>query len=149
MSTKTVKGKSKIRRITPTSVLAEEEGTWTNYHGVDLKIGRVNNKVFKKKMLAAQKQGLLPNANDMATMKDTDENVAALAEVVADGLIYNWSNFVVFDEETEESEEVEYSASEAREFLTQDSDAREFVLNFASDMDNFHRDNVKRTLEKS
>jgi len=124
--------------ITPINVEAQNEGTWTDYYGVHLKIGRANNPVFKKIMIkvnAGQElRNEIPDPDDRE-----EENVKILAKSVGEGLLFDWQDH---------PSGAPYSKENSCALMLQDPDCRAFVIAFSNNIENYHRDNVVLTLEK-
>lgn len=121
--------------ITPVDRQAQEEGTWTEYHGVKLKIARATNAKFRRAMIAQRTNFDPEDQSEEADRESTEK----LATAMAEGLLLDWKNHPA---------QVPYSKESARTLLIQDSDARQFVLNFANQVGNFYADRVRKTLEK-
>jgi len=115
-------------KITPTDPKAEEEGVWTDYRGVKLKIARLNNPKFQR----AFKKFTRPYQKEMRKgTLDNDISKEILAKAMAEGLLVDWKDFVVDDQE------IPYSRDAATSLLINDTDCADFVHEFASDLDNF------------
>lgn len=115
-------------RITPVDDSAAQDGTWTDYRGVSLKIARAGNERFSRSFMNASR----PHRKDIernALDNGTAEKI--LCEALAEGILVDWKNFVI------DGEELQYSKANASELMKQDPDCREFVQEFARDLNNF------------
>jgi hypothetical protein len=124
----------KILMITPVDRDAQNEGTWIDYHGVDLKICRSNNPIFKKSLIKAQ-------AEDMSKLSDSarEKRIAKVLSVnIAEGLLVDWNGLG----------DTPYTKESAENLLLNDDDCRQFVIGFANQAENFYKDRVNKTLEK-
>lgn len=115
-------------KITPTSEMAEEDGSWGKYRGVDLLIARGNNNKFKrefKRLSAPHRRAIQKGRLDEETASDI------LVRASAVGLLRGWKNFVV------DGKEVEYNLANAIDLLKSDQDCLDYVQEFADDVDNY------------
>jgi hypothetical protein len=121
--------------ITPVDKEAQNEGAWVDYHGVDLKICRSNNPVFKRSIIDAQSEDM-----DKMSPSQRDKRIAKiLSKNIAEGLLVDWDGF---------PNAVPYTKEAAENLMANDDDCRQFVINFANSAENFYADRVNKTLEK-
>lgn len=126
-------------RITPVNEDKQESGTWVNYRGVDLLIARSNNDKFGR----AFRRLMKPYKKDFEKDRlDIEVSQKILASALAEGVLLGWKNFVV------EGKEVQYSKENAIELLIVDRDCRDFVSDFANDLENFLSIEEEATKEK-
>lgn len=123
-------------KITPTDTTKENEGAWTEYMGVQLKIARAQNPNF----VAAIKKhtGLSKDKKDIDEEKLEEAMYLSMSEAV----LMDWDNFVI------DGKEVKYSQENAYELLKGDRDCREFVSSFSQEMQNFLDESRNSTVKK-
>ena len=126
--------------ITPVDKEAETNGTWVEYHGVQLKICRANNPVFKKAFLEHQAK-LGSSSNSTEELKEK-ANIETLSEAISEGLLVDWQSFEV------DGEVIPYSKENCKSLIVTDVDCRTFVIEYSNEMTNFYKDRVQKTLEK-
>lgn len=117
-------------QITPLDSSAVNRGTRATYRGVTLLIARSNNNAFKEAFRRLSR----PYQDDMDNDRlDEATQELILCRSLAEGVLVGWdaSTFIF------EGEELPYSVENAEQLLRNDPDCREFVLNFAGDVDNF------------
>lgn len=115
-------------RITPVNKDHEQNGTWTEYRGVDLLIARSNNTLFAKTMRQLSK----PFAKQLKKGDLAPETVnSILAKATAVGILKDWRNFKIG------GEDVPYSTENATNLLINDPDLMDFVSDFSSELDNY------------
>lgn len=118
-------------RITPVDDKKVEEGTWTTYRGVRLKIARGNNPKFRALFMKLTKpyQKQLVNQNLAALDEETMKDI--MARVMSETILLDWNNFSI------DGKEVPYTKENAYALLYNDSDCRDYVREFADDVDNY------------
>lgn len=123
--------------ITPIDSEAQNSGSWFNYHGVDLKIGRTTNPAFRKSLLSLQGK----NESSLNSQLDVKEeaSVKLLAKAISVGLLFDWKNHPSGEP---------YSKENAELLMIQDEDCRGFVLEIGAEISNFYKDKVNKTLGK-
>jgi hypothetical protein len=114
--------------ITPINKDAEENGSWGEYMGVGLLIARGNNTNFRRSFRRLTK----PHKReiDKGTLSDS-ESESILCQALAESILVGWKNLKVG------GKNIEYSVANAKSLLLNDSDCRDYVQNFADDLDNF------------
>lgn len=113
-------------KITPVGNKADT-GAVGVYRGVKLLIARMNNNRYKaafRRLVNPYKKELENNTID----DDTSDNI--LCEALAEGILIGWETKTF-------PGEVEYSKDNAKELLLNDADCREFVTDFANDINNY------------
>ena len=115
--------------ITPIDKDAEQNGVWTEYREVKLLIARANNTKFKTAFRRITQQ-----YEDLSNLPE-EKSAELLSEALAEGVLLGWKNFKIYDANIEK--EVEYSKINAKNLLVNDVDCREFVTDFANQIDNF------------
>lgn len=130
-------------RITPIDDEKVEMGSWTKYRGVSLRIARANNSKFKslfmQKMKPYENKLNAKNANglDEDTMKDI------MCECVSKAMLTDWKDFTIG------GEEIPYSQENAYSLLYNDEDCRQFVTDFAGELENFLQEEEAELVGKS
>lgn len=127
-------------RITPVNDKASQEGSWTKYRGVDLKVARANNERFQRHFMNASR----PHRRDID--KNALDNATAeriLCGAIAEGILLDWDNFII------DGEVVEYSKENAFELMKQDSDCRDYVQEFSRDLNNYIEEDKTGLISKS
>lgn len=131
-------------RITPVDDNKVEEGTWTQYRGVKLRIARANNTKFKRlftqMMKPYQSRGNPTAINDNISEEDMKE---ILCTAMSKAILMDWDNFSIKGEDIEFSEENAYS------LLFLDDDCRDFVHQFANNLENFLKEEEEEIVGKS
>ncbi len=122
--------------ITPIDKDAEQNGVWTEYREVKLLIARANNTKFKTAFRRITQQ-----YDDLSNLPE-ERSAELLSEALAEGVLLGWKNFKINDGNVEK--EVEYSKINAKNLLVNDVDCREFVTDFANQIDNFIIQNRKK-----
>jgi hypothetical protein len=126
-------------RITPIDNNAAQDGAWTVYRGVDLKIARAGNDRFAKHFMSASR----PHRQDIDKGRlDTKTAERIMCESMAEGILMDWKNLKVGDQE------VEYSKTNAFDLLKNDPDCRDFVQEFARELNNFIEKDKDETAAK-
>jgi len=117
-------------QITPIDSSKTDDGAWTTYRGVKLKVARSGNDAFAKKFTRLVK----PIQNDIDTKSASDEILEkTLSDALAGTVLVDWKPF------KNGGEMVKYSDENAADLLYNDRDCRKFVQDFANDIDNFLR----------
>ncbi len=111
--------------ITPIDKNAEENGVWTKYRDVDLLIARGNNTKFKSAF-----RRVTQSYDDLTNLPE-EKSAELLADALSEGVLLGWKGFIV------NGNEIEYSKINAKNLLVNDVDCREFVTDFANEIDNF------------
>ena len=125
--------------ITPLDTDKAEDGTWTTYYKIKLKIARAGNKEFKRifaNLTRPHKREIAKNRLDDDTMK------SILCETLAKSILVDWKDFNV------DKKPLKYSVDDAISLLTTDVDCRSFVQEFSNDLDNFIKEELEDLVEK-
>ncbi len=127
-------------KITPVDSTAANDGAWTNYRGVDLRIARANNDNFKKTFMRLAR----PYRKDIA-QDNLDEKISEsiMCEAIADAVLVDWKNFSI------NGTEVPYSRANAIALLKNDADCRKFVQDFSADLSNYISRDKEEVVAKS
>lgn len=125
-------------KITPTDDKKQEEGTWTRYINVDLKIARTSKPKYVSE-IARRMRAFKGKRNNLDAQEVIDETCQALAKHILVG----WKNFTI------NGEEVPYTFENAYDLLKNDDDCREFIIEFADDASNFFKEEVEEIVGKS
>lgn len=113
-------------KITPVGNKAES-GAKAVYRGVELLVARMNNDVYK----AAFRRLIRPYQKEVENNTlDEDTSESILSEALATGILVGWN------EETFPGK-VKYSVANAKDLLLNDPDCRDFVTDFANDINNY------------
>lgn len=126
-------------KITPVNEKESQEGVWTTYHGVKLKIARSNNERYLKTFLnlsRPHRKAIEKNALDEET------SIGIICQSMAEGILVDWEGL-----KTAEGE-IAYSVDNAVNLLENDPDCREYVMEYASDMANYLISDKEELLEK-
>lgn len=127
-------------RITQIDDKAAQDGTWTEYRGVSLKIARSNNERFAQSFL----RGSRPYRKEInANALDNKIAERILCEALAEGILVDWKDFVI------EGQEIPYSVENATSLMRDDPDCREFVQEFSKDLNNFLVQDKEEVIAKS
>ena len=113
-------------KITPVGEKAEV-GSIGTYRGVALKIARMNNSRYKsafRRLVRPYQKEVENGTLDEAT----SDNI--LCEALAEGILVDW-NPATFPGN------VKYTKENAKELLLNDTDCRDFVTEFADDINNY------------
>lgn len=126
-------------RITKIDDKAAQDGSWTEYRGVSLKIARAGNDRFAKSFL----RGSRPYRKDIQA-NTVDDQIAEkiLCEAIAEGILVDWKGFVIDDTE------IEYTVENATALMRDDPDCREFVQEFSRDLNNYLTQDKDKVIEK-
>lgn len=122
-------------QITPLNTDAAENGAWIEYRGVQLLVARGNNTKFK----AAFRRVTKPYQREIdgGTLSE-EKSSELLAEALADSVLLGWKGFL------QDGKEIEYSKINAKNLLINDPDCREFISDFANDIENFIMEDINK-----
>jgi len=126
-------------KITPTDSIKEQEGVWTKYLNVDLKIARGSNPKYLSELAKRSRTFESRFKKSKASNKEMTE---ALCQSAARYLLVDWKNF------KPGNDNVPYSIDNAVDLLTSDIDCRQFILDFSDDLDNYLAEETEQTLGK-
>ena len=117
-------------KITKTDRDKEENGVWTSYEGVSIRVARVNNAFFLKALREKAKQTVEGNIRDMSEEKSD----AIMVEVMAEHTLKEWKPFDY------DGQKIEHDFDNAVSLLTHDPDFRDYVADFSRNPANFMQD---------
>ena len=108
---------------------AEEKGVWGKFQGSEFLVSHISNfefqRIFSRLQLPYRKKIEKGNL-------DPETTLDIMCEAMSKGILRDW------DKVTDKSgEEVPYSQELAYKALTNNADLREWVTEFATDLDNF------------
>jgi len=119
----------------------DTEGVWATYsEGVRFKIARAGNPNFLRisdRLEAPHRKAI--QRGKLSTEKQLDIQCRAMAE----GILLDWEGIA-----TEEGD-LEYNVDNATAVLRHNMDVRDFVLEFATEQENFRATAVSETTKKS
>jgi len=118
-------------RITPVDEEAVNNGSWTTYRGVKLKIARSTNQKFKTVFMRLSKPYQRRLATDMTTTSDEDSLREILCKALANAILIDWGNFVI------DGKEIPYTEDNGFSLLMNDEDCRQFVSEYSQNLENF------------
>lgn len=115
-------------RITPIDDAKQDSGVWATYRGVELLIARSTTARYVRELRRMQK----PYQKQLAQgTHDPQRFQTDVHRAVAKCLLLDWRGLIV------NGEEIPYSEDNAFQLLEQDPDAREFIAEFSTNIDNF------------
>lgn len=130
-------------RITPLDDSAVQEGAWTTYRGVRLKIARANNPKFKNMFMRLMKPHQ-KNLNSQALDKlDEDTMRDIMCKCMSEAILTDWGDFAIG------GDEVPFTKENAYSLLFNDEDCRQYVIDFSNDVDNYLTDEEESLAGKS
>jgi hypothetical protein len=119
------------------------DGVWANYPGresVRLRIARAGNPVF----LRVNDRLEAPFRKQLSRGRlPTEQQLDIQCRAMAEGILTGWEGLA-----TEDGAPLEYSAENAYLVLRYNSDVREFVFEFATDLENYRREEVEEVGKK-
>lgn len=125
--------------ITPIDKDKEEGGSWGNYRNVDLLIARASNTKFTSIFRRLSKPFNKEIERNTISEKDS-ENI--LCKSLSKGVLLNWKNFII------DNNELEYTEENAESLLRNDPDCRTYVQEFSQDLDNYLTEDLEEFKEK-
>lgn len=127
-------------KITPVDDSKAVEGTWTQYRGVQLKIARAGNEKFQK--IFANLTRPYKRQIDKGTL-DNDTMRNCICEALGRTILVDWKPFEV------DGKTVKYTPENAVSLMEDDPDCREFVQEFANEVDNYLNEEAEEVEGKS
>lgn len=125
-------------KITPVGDKADL-GAPAIYRGVELKIARMNNTRYK----TAFRRVTRPYQKEIETNTLDDKTSDELyCQALAEGILVDWNK-------TTFPNKVEYTIDNAKDLLLNDTDCRDFVISFASDINNYLEEQEKLVTKES
>ena len=130
--------------IDETTVDKEESGVWTQFKGSDFLIASSGAKGFQRLWSKLQ----LPHrkAIDKGRL-DPDTQLELMAKALSQTVILDWKNVV-----DNKGNDIEFSKATAYDVLKKNSEFREFVTEFATELSNFvseEKEDLGKSVEKS
>lgn len=125
-------------KITPVGEKAEL-GATASYRGVKLKIARLNNTRYKaafRRLTRPYQKEIESNTLDDTTSDDI------YCQALAEGILLSW------DKSTFPGN-IEYSVDNAKDLLLNDTDCRDYVVAYASDINNYLDEQEKLVTKES
>ena len=125
--------------ITPIDKKAEQDGVWTSYCGVRLKIARANNPAFTK----AFRANLQPHQYEFDKgILDDEIAKRIMCESTAGTVLVDW------DEKTFPGN-IKFSKENAVSLLMNDQDCLDFVIEFSQNIENFLKREEEKVVKES
>lgn len=127
-------------KLTPTDSTKEIEGQWTSYYNVDLLIARTSKPSYTNELMRVSKS--IKNKLDRNAVNN-DEMTEIMCRAISKHLLLGWKNFRIGEDD------IEYSRENAYHLLKNDLDLRNFVLEYAEDASNYHREEIDEKVGES
>ncbi|WP_373081177.1 hypothetical protein [Zhongshania sp.] len=123
-------------RLTPVTEETSRKGIWAPYYGAKLRIARMNSPAFinhfNRLMRAHKSQKHIP--------EETSNDI--MCQCLSKHVLVDWEWEV-------NGEKIPYSKDNAYSLLFNDTDARDFVVEFASDLTNYLEEQEEEAKGKS
>ena len=119
-----------------TNKSAEEEGIWVDVdgNGTKVKVARINNPRYKKYFQKITKPYKRQIRNGTLAEELAEK---LLVDALANTILIDWQGF------TKGGEPFPYSVDNARSFLQESADFRDFVSDAANEMENFRSEELE------
>lgn len=119
-----------------TNKSAEEEGVWVDVdgNGTKIKVARINNPRYKKYFQKITKPYKRQIRNGTLAEELAEK---LLVDALANTILIDWQGF------TRGGEPFPYSVDNARSFLQESADFRDFVSDAANEMENFRAEELE------
>lgn len=119
-----------------TNKSAEEEGIWVDVdgNGTKVKVARINNARYKKYFQKITKPYKRQIRNGTLAEELAEK---LLVDALANTILLDWQGF------TKEGADFPYSVDNARSFLQESADFRDFVSDAANEMENFRAEGLE------
>ncbi|HWM89404.1 MAG TPA: hypothetical protein VN493_01410 [Thermoanaerobaculia bacterium] len=119
-----------------TNKSAEEEGIWVDVdgNGTKVKVARINNARYKKFFQKITKPYKRQIRNGTLAEELAEK---LLVDALANTILLDWKGF------TKGGEDFPYSVDNARSFLQESADFRDFVSDAANEMENFRAEELE------
>lgn len=114
----------------------ETNGVWADFGGGRFKIAHTNNMVFQREM--TRLQAPFRKKLDKGTL-DPKTQLDIMCKAMARGILLDWRNV------GSGGQEIPFSEEAAIKVLTHNSELREFVQDFALDLENYREEEVEET----
>ena len=114
----------------------EEEGVWVDVdgNGTKIKVARINNPRYKKYFQKITKPYKRQIRNGTLAEELAEK---LLVDALANTILLDWQGF------TKEGADFPYSVDNARSFLQESADFRDFVSDAANEMENFRAEGLE------
>lgn len=106
-------------KITPTDNKKQEEGVWTQYMGVDVRIARSTKPSYVAEVARRMK---VFKTGSRRNGVDATEVIDQACRAISNHILLEWKNFRI------KGEEVEYNKENAYDLLKNDPDFKDFVI---------------------
>lgn len=119
----------------------KKEGTWGDFSGASFKVASIRSTEYVKALDAELKP-----FREMEKRKikvDLEEQEKAVCRAIAKALLLDWKD--VYDSK---GNLVEYSVEAATNAVLYNETLREFVVDFAADIDNFRKEDIEEISKK-
>lgn len=119
-----------------TNKAAEEDGIWVDVdgNGTKVKVARINNARYKKYFQKITKPYKRQIRNGTLAEELAEK---LLVDALANTILLDWKGF------TKAGEDFPYSVDNARVFLQESADFRDFVSDAANEMENFRAEELE------
>lgn len=119
-----------------TNKSAEEDGIWVDVdgNGTKIKVARINNARYKKYFQKITKPYKRQIRNGTLAEELAEK---LLVDALANTILLDWKGF------TKEGTDFPYSIDNARSFLQESADFRDFVSDAANEMENFRAEELE------
>jgi hypothetical protein len=119
-----------------TNKSAEEDGIWVDVdgNGTKIKVARINNARYKKYFQKITKPYKRQIRNGTLAEELAEK---LLVDALANTILLDWQGF------TKEGTDFPYSVDNARVFLQESADFRDFVSDAANEMENFRAEELE------
>lgn len=119
--------------IDDTSSLSDE-GTWVDYEGSKFKIAHISNNKFQRAF--ARLQQPYRKKIEAGTL-DPEISKKLLCQAMSEGILVEWQNV------TSKQGPINYSSEFAFKLLMNNPGVREFITEYASNIDNFRQEAIE------
>lgn len=111
-----------------------EDGVWVDFEGSEFRIAHISNRQFQRELARLQQ----PHRRRIdAGTADPDLLRDIMCKAMSNGLVRDWKTVV-----DSTGAEVKYEASLAYKALKNNPQLRDFVTDFATNLDNYHAEVV-------
>jgi hypothetical protein len=122
--------------LNKTTAERESSGVWADFNGGKFKIAHTNNMVFQREITRLQSP--FRKKIDKGNL-DPKIQLDIMCKAMARGILLDWKNVGA------EGKEVEFSEESAINVLSLNSDLREFVQDYALDLENYRDEELEDT----
>ena len=114
----------------------ESQGVWTTFGAGKFLVAHTNNMVFQREI--TRLQAPYRKKIDKATL-DPKIQLEIMCKAMAKGILRDWKNVGA------EGKEIPYNEDDAYKVLLLNSDLREYIQDFALDLENFRAEEIEDT----